>query len=107
MSGLAAVGECALPGGFRATVLTLPVLVVDVAVLVVAGVRATDTHVLGGEGVERPVARRGFDGSHVFAEDIAVDVMRAGAGNQFVGHVVDGNCVLVGCGVVVALVGDF
>ena len=32
--------------------------------------------------------------------------MRAGAGHQFLGHVVDGNGVLVLCGVLVALVGD-
>ena len=31
--------------------------------------------------------------------------MRARAGHQFVSHVVDGDCVLVVCGVVVALVG--
>ncbi|WP_458208857.1 hypothetical protein [Haladaptatus sp. NG-SE-30] len=33
--------------------------------------------------------------------------MRARAGQQFLGHVVDGDGVLVGCGVLVALVGDF
>jgi hypothetical protein len=36
-----------------------------------------------------------------------VDVVRARAGHQFLGHVVDGDCVLVVCGVLVALVGDF
>jgi hypothetical protein len=45
-SGLAAVGECALPGGFRATVFTLAVGVIDVAVLVVARVQAIDALVL-------------------------------------------------------------
>jgi hypothetical protein len=35
-----------------------------------------------------------------------MDVMRARTGNQFVRHVVDGDCVLVGSGVLVALVGD-
>ena len=44
--GLAAVGECVLSGGFRATVLIRPVGVIDVYVFVVAGVRATDTLVL-------------------------------------------------------------
>ncbi len=107
MSGLAAVGECALPGGFRTTVLTLPVGVIDVAVLVVASVRATDTLVLRWECVEHPVIRRVFDGGHMFAKGVAVDVMRARAGHQFLGHVVDGEGVLVGCGVLVALVGDF
>jgi hypothetical protein len=32
--------------------------------------------------------------------------MRTRAGQQFVGHVVDGDGVVVGCGLVVALVGD-
>jgi hypothetical protein len=35
-----------------------------------------------------------------------VDVVRAGAGHQFVRHVVDGDHVLVVCRVLVALVGD-
>jgi hypothetical protein len=43
VNGLAAVGECVLPGGFRITVFTFPVGVIDVAVLIVASVRATDT----------------------------------------------------------------
>lgn len=46
IGGLAAVGEYALPCGFRATSITLPECVTDVAVLVVAGVRATDTLVV-------------------------------------------------------------
>ncbi len=80
---------------------------IDVAVLVVASVRATDTLVPRGESVKRPVVDCVFDGGHVFAEGVPVDVMRAGAGHQFVGHVVDGDGVLVLCGVLVALVGDF
>ena len=70
---LAAVGESALSGGFRATVLTLPVSVVGVAVLVVADVRATETLVvLRWENIERPVVRRTLDGGHVLAEGVAV-----------------------------------
>ncbi len=110
MSGLAAVGECALSGGFRATVLTRPVGVIDVAVFVVPSVRATDTLVvvvLRWEGVERPVVGCVFDGGHVFAEGAAVDVIGARTGHQVFGHVVEGDCVLVGSGVVVAPIGDF
>ncbi len=47
-----------------------------------------------------------FDCGHVLAGDVAVDVVRAGAGHQFLGHVVDGDSVLVVCGRLVALVGD-
>ena len=78
-TGLAAVGESVLLGGFRATVCTRPVVVIDVAVLVVASIRATDTLVvviLRWEGVECPVVGCGFDGGHVFAEGVAVDVVR-------------------------------
>ncbi|KZN22531.1 hypothetical protein A4G99_18850 [Haladaptatus sp. R4] len=42
----------------------------------------------------------------MFADGVPVDVMRARAGHQFLGHVVDGDGVLVGCGLVVAFVGD-
>jgi hypothetical protein len=63
--------------------------------------------VLRWEGFECPVVGCGFDGGHVFAEGVPMDVMRAGAGHQFVGHVVDGHGVLVVCRVLVALVGDF
>ncbi len=105
-TGLAAVGECALPGGFRITVFTRPVGVIDGAVFVVAGVRATETLVVRGECVECSLFGCVFDGGHVFADSVAVDVVRARAGHQFVGYVVDGDCVLVGCGLVVALVGD-
>jgi hypothetical protein len=76
---LAAVGKYALPGGFRATVLTLPVGVIDIAVLAVAGVRATDTLVfvvLGGECVERSVVSCGCNGGHVFAGSVAENVVR-------------------------------
>ncbi len=107
--GLAAVGECALPSGFRATILTRPVGVIDVAVLVVASVRATDTLVfvvLGGERRERPVVGCVFDGGHVLADGIAVNVMRTRTGHQFVGHVVDGDNVVVFSGVLVAFVDD-
>ncbi len=79
---------------------------IDVAVLVVASVRATYTLVfvvLGGERLERPVVGCVFDSGHVFAEGIAVDVVRARTGHQFVGHVVNGDHVLVVCRV---LVGD-
>ena len=43
----------------------------------------------------------------MLAEGVAVDVVRARAGHQFLGYVVDGDGVLVVCGVLVALVGDF
>ena len=99
---LAAIGECALPDGFRTTVLTLPVLVVDVAVLVVSGVRATNTLVVRWECVEGPVVGCVLDGGHVFADGVAVDVMRTRTGHQFLGHVVDGDGVLVVCGVLLA-----
>jgi hypothetical protein len=46
-------------------------------------------------------------GKLVFAVGASVNVMQAGAGHSFLGHVVDGDCVLVVCGVLVALVGDF
>ncbi len=62
--------------------------------------------VLGGERIERPVSCV-FDGGHVFAEGVAMDVVRTRTGHQFLGHVVDEDCVLVVCGVLVALVGDF
>jgi hypothetical protein len=42
----------------------------------------------------------------MLAECVAVDVVRARAGHQFLGYVVDGDSVLVVCGVLVALVGD-
>ncbi|EFW91136.1 hypothetical protein ZOD2009_16141 [Haladaptatus paucihalophilus DX253] len=42
----------------------------------------------------------------MLAEGVPVDVMRARAGHQFLSHVVDGNHVLVGFGLIVALVGD-
>ncbi len=62
--------------------------------------------VLRRERIECPVVGCVFDGGHVLAEGVAVDVVRTRAGHQFVSHVVDGDCVLVGCGVLVALVGD-
>ena len=80
---------------------------IDVSVRVVAGVRATDTLVVRREGVERPVVGCVFDGGHVFTEGVPVDVMRARAGHQFFSHIVDGDSVLVVCGILVALVGDF
>ncbi len=84
---------------------------IDVAVLVVAGIRATDTlvfvvFVLGGEHLERAVISRVLDGGHVFAEGVAVDVMWAGTRHRGVSHVVDGDHVLVGFGILVTLVGD-
>ncbi|ODR79750.1 hypothetical protein BG842_07985 [Haladaptatus sp. W1] len=42
----------------------------------------------------------------MFAEGVAVDVVRAGASHQVVGHVVDGDHVLMVCRVLVALGGD-
>ena len=62
--------------------------------------------VFGGEELKRPVVGCGFDGGHVFADGVAVAVVRVGAGHQFVRHVVDGDGVLVVCGLVVALGGD-
>ena len=62
--------------------------------------------VFGRESVERPVVGCVFDGGHVLAECVSVDVVRARAGHQFVSHVVDGDGVLVVCRVLVALVGD-
>ncbi len=97
MSGLAAVGESALPGGFRTTVLTRPVGVIDVAVRVVAGGRATEMSVVRWECVERPVIGCVFDGGHMLAERVSVDVMRARAGHQVVGHVdLSGDINIVG-----------
>ena len=58
------------------------------------------------ECVECAVVGCVFDSRHVFTEGVPVDVMRARAGHQFVSHV-DGESVLVGCRVLVALVGDF
>jgi hypothetical protein len=63
--------------------------------------------VLGLEGVKRPVVDCVFDGDHVLAERVPMDVVRARAGHQFVSHVVDGHDVLVVCRVLVALVGYF
>ncbi|WP_217694346.1 hypothetical protein, partial [Haladaptatus litoreus] len=44
---------------------------------------------------------------HVFAEGVAVNMVWARAGHQVLGHVVDGDSVLVVCGILVALIGDF
>ncbi len=63
--------------------------------------------VLRREGVERPIVNCVLDCGHVLAESSPVDVIRTRTGHQFVGHVIDGDCVLVVCGVLVALVGDF
>ncbi len=103
MSGLAAVGECALTGGFRPTVLTCPVVVIDVAVRVVAGVWATDTLVVRWKRLKRPVVRRGLDGSHVFAERTSVNVVRAGARHHVAGHVVQRHDVVMLSEIVVTL----
>jgi hypothetical protein len=46
-------------------------------------------------------------GKLVFAVGASVNVVRTRTGHQFVGHVVDGDCVLVVCRVLVALVGYF
>jgi hypothetical protein len=43
----------------------------------------------------------------MFAEGVPVNVMRARAGHLFVGHIDDRDGVLVVCGFLVALVGDF
>ncbi|WP_231190104.1 hypothetical protein [Haladaptatus sp. DYF46] len=63
--------------------------------------------ILRREGVGRPVVGCVFDGGHVFADSVAVDVVRARTGHQFAGHVVDGDGVLVVFRVLVALVGAF
>jgi hypothetical protein len=63
--------------------------------------------VLRRERLERPIVGCVFDGDHVFAEGVAVDVMQAHTCHQFFGHIVDGDKVLVFCGVLVALVSDF
>ena len=42
------------------------------------------------ERIERPVVDCSFDGGHVLAERITVDVMRACASHQFLGHIVEG-----------------
>ncbi|ODR79860.1 hypothetical protein BG842_04940 [Haladaptatus sp. W1] len=42
----------------------------------------------------------------MLAEGVPMDVVRAHAGHQFFRDVIDGNSVLVGCGLVVALVAD-
>ncbi len=47
------------------------------------------------EGLKRPVVRRGFDGGHVYAKGGSVNVVRACAGHQFVGHIVSINDVVV------------
>ncbi|SIR62658.1 hypothetical protein SAMN05421858_2980 [Haladaptatus litoreus] len=49
---------------------------------------------LGGECVECPMVSCGFDGGHVFAEGVAVNMVWARAGHQVLGHVVDGDSVL-------------
>lgn len=47
------------------------------------------------ECVKRPVISCGFNGSHVFADGVAVNVVRAGAGHQFLGYIVGANNLLV------------
>ncbi len=61
---------------------------------------------LGGEGVKCSVIGYIFDGGHVCAVGVSVDVMRTRTGHQFFSHVVDGDGILVGCRALVALVGD-
>ncbi len=80
VGGLAAVGECALPGGFRATVLTLSVFVIDVAILAVASEWVTDTLVVRWERLRGAVVGCSFDGSHVLAEGAPINVVQAGVG---------------------------
>ncbi len=70
VSELAAVGECALPGGFRATATTLLVRVIDGAVRVVARIGTIDTLVFvvfRWERCQGAVVRRGFDSGPVLA----------------------------------------
>ncbi|MFB9807729.1 hypothetical protein ACFFQF_22070 [Haladaptatus pallidirubidus] len=43
----------------------------------------------------------------MFAKGVAVDVMQARTRHQVLGYVVDGDGVLVVCGILVALIGDF
>ena len=78
MSGLAAVSKCALPSGVRATVLTRPVVVIDIAVCVLASVQATDTHVgviLRWGHLKYAFIGRVLDGSQVthFVQDVYVN----------------------------------
>jgi hypothetical protein len=51
--------------------------------------------VLRREGVECSLFGCGFDDDHVFAKGVPVDVVGACAGHQVLGHVVDGDGVLV------------
>jgi hypothetical protein len=81
VSGLEAVGACVFPSGFRATILTRPVVVIDIAVLVVASVRATETLVVRWKRLKRPVISRVLDGGHVLAAGVPVDVIRTRAGH--------------------------
>lgn len=85
---------------------TFPVVVIDVAVRVVASVRATDMVVVRWECVKRPAVGCVLDGGHVLAEGVPVDVVRAGASHEFFSHVVQRDDVLVACGILVALVSD-
>ncbi|ODR79246.1 hypothetical protein BG842_15640 [Haladaptatus sp. W1] len=55
---------------------------------------------------KRAVVSRNLDSGHVFADSVAVDVVRADAGHQFVGHIVGGDCVLVVRGILVVLVSN-
>ncbi|MCO8256542.1 hypothetical protein NKF26_22245 [Haladaptatus sp. AB618] len=73
----------------------------------VALCRFSVVFVLRWEGLECPAVGCIFDGGYVFAKGVPVNVVRARTGHQFVGHIVAGGGVLVGCGVLVALVGDF
>ncbi len=47
--------------------------------------------VLGRERFKRAVVSCGFDGGHVFAEGVTVNVVWAGTGHRVARHVVDGN----------------
>ncbi len=74
------VDECALPYGFCTTPITLPVCVIDVAVLVVASMWTTDTLVfvvvVRWERCQRAVLCCVFDACHVLADGSAVDMVR-------------------------------
>ncbi len=95
VGGLATVGKCALPDGFRATSVTLPKRVIDVAVLVVAGVWGTDTLVVRWERLKGAVSRCDFDARHVLTERAPVNVVRARTSHHVAGHVVQRHDVLV------------
>jgi hypothetical protein len=51
--------------------------------------------VVRGEYIERPVIGCIFESGYMLAGDVAVNIVRAGAGHQVFGHVVDGDCMVL------------